>query len=131
MIRRPPRSTLFPYTTLFRSPSVGLHEPGARRLAGAEKRAPAVASRLACPRHRDHAATFSRRGRAATRLGHRLARHARARRAEGRLSLEPEPPPPGRDAVADVDLTPRPDTARARPASATRWHPRSTPTWFA
>src|SRR3712207_8373323 len=25
MIRRPPRSTLFPYTTLFRSPSVGEH----------------------------------------------------------------------------------------------------------
>src|SRR3989442_10615514 len=24
MIRRPPRSTLFPYTTLFRSPSVGV-----------------------------------------------------------------------------------------------------------
>src|SRR5260370_26169842 len=24
MIRRPPRSTLFPYTTLFRSPSLGL-----------------------------------------------------------------------------------------------------------
>src|SRR3712207_7894425 len=24
MIRRPPRSTLFPYTTLFRSPSVGM-----------------------------------------------------------------------------------------------------------
>src|SRR2546430_9576896 len=34
MIRRPPRSTLFPYTTLFRS---GLHpskEAGARRLTG-------------------------------------------------------------------------------------------------
>src|SRR2546425_6466437 len=36
MIRRPPRSTLFPYTTLFRSPHVGLvldheHGPGARR----------------------------------------------------------------------------------------------------
>src|SRR2546429_9640215 len=31
MIRRPPRSTLFPYTTLFRSPNVvsGLHQPGA------------------------------------------------------------------------------------------------------
>src|SRR3712207_9391981 len=30
MIRRPPRSTLFPYTTLFRShhPAVGLAEPG-------------------------------------------------------------------------------------------------------
>src|SRR2546429_4759468 len=27
MIRRPPRSTLFPYTTLFRSPS-GLRHPG-------------------------------------------------------------------------------------------------------
>src|SRR2546422_3075623 len=27
MIRRPPRSTLFPYTTLFRSLGVGLHHP--------------------------------------------------------------------------------------------------------
>src|SRR2546422_6270087 len=26
MIRRPPRSTLFPYTTLFRSPRVDLHQ---------------------------------------------------------------------------------------------------------
>src|SRR2546426_7733385 len=26
MIRRPPRSTLFPYTTLFRSPTCALHE---------------------------------------------------------------------------------------------------------
>src|SRR5256885_4859615 len=36
MIRRPPRSTLFPYTTLFRSPAGGLAEvvlavPAARR----------------------------------------------------------------------------------------------------
>src|SRR3712207_7398740 len=30
MIRRPPRSTLFPYTTLFRSCLVGLSTPGAR-----------------------------------------------------------------------------------------------------
>src|SRR5436309_13705535 len=29
MIRRPPRSTLFPYTTLFRSPRCGPHAPGA------------------------------------------------------------------------------------------------------
>src|SRR5260370_10818975 len=28
MIRRPPRSTLFPYTTLFRSPAFGLLLPG-------------------------------------------------------------------------------------------------------
>src|SRR2546430_9841179 len=36
MIRRPPRSTLFPYTTLFRSISVGFIEPlkeGKRELA--------------------------------------------------------------------------------------------------
>src|SRR2546427_7062393 len=34
MIRRPPRSTLFPYTTLFRSPAglgfAGVHEPDGR-----------------------------------------------------------------------------------------------------
>src|SRR2546430_9083003 len=30
MIRRPPRSTLFPYTTLFRSPYASLMEPEAR-----------------------------------------------------------------------------------------------------
>src|SRR3712207_9274600 len=28
MIRRPPRSTLFPYTTLFRSPAIAISEPG-------------------------------------------------------------------------------------------------------
>src|SRR2546426_1701702 len=33
MIRRPPRSTLFPYTTLFRSPSLeAAYEPGDPRL---------------------------------------------------------------------------------------------------
>src|SRR3989337_3529025 len=34
MIRRPPRSTLFPYTTLFRSP--GSHPGGAQRLRRAQ-----------------------------------------------------------------------------------------------
>src|SRR3712207_6932537 len=33
MIRRPPRSTLFPYTTLFRSPPVDLGEAHLDRLA--------------------------------------------------------------------------------------------------
>src|SRR5258708_19807968 len=32
MIRRPPRSTLFPYTTLFRSPPGERHETVSRRL---------------------------------------------------------------------------------------------------
>src|SRR3712207_1430523 len=31
MIRRPPRSTLFPYTTLFRSPSARIAEPSSGR----------------------------------------------------------------------------------------------------
>src|SRR5687768_18128752 len=31
LLRRPPRSTLFPYTTLFRSPEVGLSGPGQLR----------------------------------------------------------------------------------------------------
>src|SRR3989442_7426232 len=41
MIRRPPRSTLFPYTTLFRSRALVLRDDGAERIddgAGAECR---------------------------------------------------------------------------------------------
>src|SRR2546422_5540968 len=37
MIRRPPRSTLFPYTTLFRSPLLALMRPGERTLLVAEQ----------------------------------------------------------------------------------------------
>src|SRR5256885_11390301 len=52
MIRRPPRSTLFPYTTLFRS------EPGG---GGQRERAPAEAPRG--PRGRRDHADLRRRGR--------------------------------------------------------------------
>src|SRR2546422_6291351 len=38
MIRRPPRSTLFPYTTLFRSQSSGVRERRARRGGAAIRR---------------------------------------------------------------------------------------------
>src|SRR2546427_3843818 len=34
MIRRPPRSTLFPYTTLFRSPAGAVVVPGSRAAQG-------------------------------------------------------------------------------------------------
>src|SRR3712207_7294244 len=65
MIRRPPRSTLFPYTTLFRS---GQHRQGLRRVGhaeGREVRAPlrGIGHRLHCklrlearggPGHCDH-----------------------------------------------------------------------------
>src|SRR3712207_8589032 len=43
MIRRPPRSTLFPYTTLFRS---GSPDVNARRAAGVALRVPALNPRL-------------------------------------------------------------------------------------
>src|SRR3712207_7358212 len=38
MIRRPPRSTLFPYTTLFRSRSVAAGDPLPRHDAGRDRR---------------------------------------------------------------------------------------------
>src|SRR2546429_7402166 len=39
MIRRPPRSTLFPYTTLFRSPAGG-HDPVQHRLPALQRERP-------------------------------------------------------------------------------------------
>src|SRR5256885_12781324 len=50
MIRRPPRSTLFPYTTLFRSvtPPEGWRSPGSAGLTGARARLPAS------PRSEEH-----------------------------------------------------------------------------
>src|SRR5258708_24700008 len=49
MIRRPPRSTLFPYTTLFRSPPRS-DLPGSRRSRTGDRAAPAVRepSAMAC-----------------------------------------------------------------------------------
>src|SRR3712207_9018538 len=45
MIRRPPRSTLFPYTTLFRSPKPGSPaSPPAATTGSAPSRAPATAT---------------------------------------------------------------------------------------
>src|SRR5687767_15706765 len=68
MIRRPPRSTLFPYTTLFRS-SAGVHPPGC-----------VVAAGHAAERDRDS----SGRARDGARHGHRLLR--RRRRSEEHTS---------------------------------------------
>src|SRR2546422_5176598 len=45
MIRRPPRSTLFPYTTLFRSRPRRRAQRGSRPRDGAEQRLPAAPSR--------------------------------------------------------------------------------------
>src|SRR3712207_7460644 len=50
MIRRPPRSTLFPYTTLFRSRLVGFPPTLAARAAGARPPTGGVATRELPPR---------------------------------------------------------------------------------
>src|SRR3712207_7827212 len=50
MIRRPPRSTLFPYTTLFRSRAAGAPEPAPGGGGPAARgRAPGLARDLAAP----------------------------------------------------------------------------------
>src|SRR2546426_8037417 len=87
MIRRPPRSTLFPYTTLFRSP--------ARAELGAEARRTVATSRpnfhpLACEGRVVHVATPGE-------VGDHLAGHGRgsaaALKAPGELAAGPRPPP--------------------------------------
>src|SRR3712207_8709542 len=47
MIRRPPRSTLFPYTTLFRS----VHQPAGQQRAGAAERGEREVADVEAPRH--------------------------------------------------------------------------------
>src|SRR5256885_3994507 len=49
MIRRPPRSTLFPYTTLFRSSWVALDRRAAQRFAGLDTAVTGLEVRLADP----------------------------------------------------------------------------------
>src|SRR3989454_8536051 len=87
MIRRPPRSTLFPYTTLFRSP--------ARAELGAEARRTVATSRpnfhpLACEGRVVHVATPGE-------VGDHLAGHGRgsaaALQAPGELAAGAHPPP--------------------------------------
>src|SRR3712207_8505595 len=52
MIRRPPRSTLFPYTTLFRSTRAGAAAAAARRVAGQRREADLRDEQGGRPRHR-------------------------------------------------------------------------------
>src|SRR3712207_7605570 len=50
MIRRPPRSTLFPYTTLFRSERAAARSPPARRTTDIGPRSAPTRARPACRR---------------------------------------------------------------------------------
>src|SRR2546430_12539556 len=57
MIRRPPRSTLFPYTTLFRSPSpASVSSSSINRGCGTNARASSISrnSRVVSPRSEEH-----------------------------------------------------------------------------
>src|SRR5438105_7868818 len=65
MIRRPPRSTLFPYTTLFRSP-VALLVRALRRESRAPRsvrvlREPGAAGRALCTRSEEHTSELQSR----------------------------------------------------------------------
>src|SRR3712207_6902979 len=64
MIRRPPRSTLFPYTTLFRSAARARprrRRAGARAASGAQRVLTGGAFVLACPRSEEHTSELQSR----------------------------------------------------------------------
>src|SRR5947207_11908920 len=71
MIRPPPRSTLFPYTTLFRSAGRQARRPDARagRRQGGRRRARTIAPRNGA--HRKHSARKSQSDRRGARLSDR------------------------------------------------------------
>src|SRR3712207_6993636 len=58
MIRRPPRSTLFPYTTLFRSPPPQVRDDVVPRLGDGGQVRVGDRGVLAVPRHRHHLAVL-------------------------------------------------------------------------
>src|SRR3712207_7801928 len=68
MIRRPPRSTLFPYTTLFRSAARGEHGRGRRRRRGGPRPAARPRPRRARAARRRRPQRRARLDRKSTRL---------------------------------------------------------------
>src|SRR3712207_6871676 len=61
MIRRPPRSTLFPYTTLFRSPTGNLHSSQGREIMELFKRLNAAGTTIIQVTHSEVNATYGDR----------------------------------------------------------------------
>src|SRR5256885_10041063 len=87
MIRRPPRSTLFPYTTLFRSISRGRAEGLRRGGEGGQARPEGGAPREPHPRHRQARREGRREeGGAGEGRGDRRARAQEPRRSEEHTS---------------------------------------------
>src|SRR3712207_6921225 len=81
MIRRPPRSTLFPYTTLFRS-----RRPRKLALRTARELARAVRHAARTPFHRSGCPRPPRRSAHAQLQGRKLFAHRRRRRSEEHTS---------------------------------------------
>src|SRR5260370_42323479 len=115
MIRRPPRSTLFPYTTLFRSPRYAwpLLVAGARTCATTTGRDDALHARAAVLWDRLRAVAGKLAAEGAAQQAHQLTFAAEAARA-GRALAAAEPgelPPPGDNRPA------RDPAAQAAPAA--------------
>src|SRR3712207_9323347 len=102
MIRRPPRSTLFPYTTLFRSARGEGDARGEGRARGDRRRAAARALRL---RLATHQAVADPRRRSHLR---------RVRRAELRRSADPRQPVKLERHVGGLSLVRKANYLRAR-----------------
>src|SRR6266511_2200504 len=123
MIRRPPRSTLFPYTTLFRSPGAGVHR--GRRVVRADRRD--LHDDRAGGRRAGEGPVAEARGAHALRVRGGIAGRRRDVPAGGRPGGGPDP---GADEPVRTDLiaaervvasstapppTSRPGTPRSRP----------------
>src|SRR2546428_1879831 len=117
MIRRPPRSTLFPYTTLFRSPLADGEAPATLGEGGTPLLAvPRLAARYGLPglRVKDEATnptgSFKARGLAAavTRAGHAGARAFVVPTAGDARRAPPAHPPPPRGPARLLPPAPTP-----------------------
>src|SRR5258708_30047792 len=97
MIRRPPRSTLFPYTTLFRSKAVhGLRARGAERGQSAQCRQ----GQLCCGQGRSRRAQRSEEDTAELQSPHHVVWRlllVNKKPQEEVVELLPTPPPPSQD----------------------------------
>src|SRR2546427_2220501 len=85
MIRRPPRSTLFPYTTLFRSPAPGLCRPARPGLSRARPAAYPEPNRIQpLPRSEEHTSELQSQSNLVCRLLLEKKKQCRVARGESR-----------------------------------------------
>src|SRR5260370_32194885 len=117
MIRRPPRSTLFPYTTLFRSHGVSVHDPGHGLLVCTHVRGRDVTLRTQ-PIRKLRGIASGEPLELATRHFPRIANHSALRAAKRNIYDPALPGHPRRQPAHFVDgnIGSKADSAFARPA---------------